>query len=121
MVIISYSASRGSSSRSCWVAVPSQAATFFCPRRHLRRAATAQALRHAHQPLVAPGLNPGVDGGVAHGVKRSELGQRLAPMMPWPGLGPAALAGMGRVQGTRFQRLDFFGLKRKRGKLHTPK
>ena len=42
-------------------------------------------------------------------------------MMPWPGLGPAALAGMGRVQGTRFQRLDFFGLKRKRGKLHTPK
>ena len=42
-------------------------------------------------------------------------------MMPQQGLRPAALAGMGRVQGTRFQCLDFFGLKRKRGKLHTRK
>jgi len=100
---------RGTQSRSCWVAGPNQALTFFCRRRELGWAARAHPFAEARQALFAPGREPAVDRGVADGEKDGQLVQALAPVVAQHGLGPAAVAGVFGVVAARVERRHFVG------------
>ena len=107
---------RGIQRRSCCVAAPSQAVTFFGRCRQLGRTARAGALAQARQALLVPRLEPAVGGGVANGKKGSQLVQALAPVVAQQGLGPAALARVFGVVAARLERCHFVSSQGKGGK-----
>ena len=112
---------RGSQRRSCWVAGPSQALTFFGRRGQLRGPAGTLALGQARQALALPTAQPPADAVVAPGNPGGHLCNRGPPVVAQHGLRPAAQPRVRTAGGSGFKGRTFGRKERERSQIHSLK